>query len=522
MIPQILTDTYHLYKQDTETIAIWLATTAKKFGFSADLQGAKPAVLKSQRLKGKARKLAKEAAAQSITTGLPPVSTSSAPKYTISVKDFIMLAEYLAPKSDLKIPANVWESINRAIRLRQMHSGHHIQETKPAEAKSNERHFYFLGILERVREVLKPRLPASFAQFNDDSPVTSSQTNNASLFENMFAVLTVEEPSNEFLNAPAAAPTVSSKESVDDVDAVDAVYEVEPFDDLLELYLGTAALLQDLSNIRRAIQEIWHLYAQHGRSLISAAVTTNIAIQLAQQIEEQFLKDHPSEKDTVHARNIFFGAQCNLQGENPESRLRANDPINFEFYDLIETSLLVSHILLQSFADVLRDTDLPLYKAGYFGKYDTTIDRDMLSGPQKFDEDKIILLEILGDIVFFDNIHRKEGFPASDEFSRGVGLFREQQRHTLALDFAAQIHLDIQHILRAQSRMAWEDLNLYSLNSKVSLEHNMAFHENLRIDNWPTKNDLVLKAILGKITRWIEHDTFTESKKKIVSTIIDV
>jgi hypothetical protein len=516
MIPQILTDTYHLYKQDTETIAVWLATTARKFGFSADLQGAKPTVLKSQRLKGKARKLAKEATAQSITTGLPPVSTSSAPKRTISVKDFIMLAEYLAPKTDLKIPASVWESINRAIRLRQMHSGNHIQETKAAEVKSNERHFYFLGILERVREVLKPRLPASFAQFNDDSPVTSSQTNNTSLFENMFAVLTVEEPSNEFLNAPDAAPTVSSKESVD------AVYEVEPFEDPLELYLGTAALLQDLSNIRRAIRQIWHLYAQHGTSLISAAVTTNIAIQLAQQIEEQFLKDYPSEKDTVHARNIFFGAQCILQGEKPESRLRADDPINLKLYDLIETSLLVSHILLQSFADVLRDTDLPLYKAGYFGKYDTTIDRDMLSGPQKFDEDKIILLEILGDIVFFDYINRKEGFPAADEFSRGVSLFREQHRHTLALDFAAQIHLDIQHILRAQSRMAWEDLNLYSLNSKVSLEQNIAFHENLRIDNWPKENDLVLRAILGNITRWIEHDTFTESKKKIVSTIIDV
>src|SRR3984885_2124208 len=97
MIPQILTDTYHRYKQDTTAIATWLATTARTFGFSFDVQSAAtPPVQKSQRLKGKARKLAKGPATQGNATSSPPASTSSTPKYIIPIKDFVTLAEYLA------------------------------------------------------------------------------------------------------------------------------------------------------------------------------------------------------------------------------------------------------------------------------------------------------------------------------------------------------------------------------------------------------------------------------------------
>lgn len=126
MLPSLLIDTYRRYKQDTDDIATWLATTAKRFGFSADLltNNAQDKDQKSQRLKGKARKKAKEAA-ESSATNTSRASSNSVPKYTIGIKDFVTLAEYLAHKADLKIPAPFWATIERAIHLRKEHGDYH-------------------------------------------------------------------------------------------------------------------------------------------------------------------------------------------------------------------------------------------------------------------------------------------------------------------------------------------------------------------------------------------------------------
>ena len=513
MLPSLLTDTYRRYKQDTNDIATWLATTAGRFGFSMDLLTSNETskVQKSQRLKGKARNKAKKAAkGNTVSPSEPPSITL--PKYTIGVKDFVTLAEYLAPKADVRVPARLWASMERAIRLRRTHNDYHaLQQANDTKPGNDEGHYYFLGILEKVRDVLKPRYQAGPVQRQDSlTTVPDPDKEIEHRLDNMFAALTVEEPSEEFVNTPDATL------AVEEVEPASALYEVEPFDDPLELYLGTAAILQDYSKIRSTIRNIWHAYSQGYTSLVSAAVTTNVAIQMGQQLEERFLKDHPSQSDTVKVRGTFYAAHCLMEGQDPSMRVRQSDPLNLSLYELVETSLLSSHILLDSFGDVLRANPLPLYKPGFFGVYDPTKDRGKMSGPEKFDEDKVLLLEVLSDIVFFDYANRKAGLAAADELSKAVGLFREQGRHTLTLDFAAQIYLDIQHTLRNKSGLAWADLQRYALNAEASLGQNFEFHENLRVRTWPPENDQTLGAISGKITRWFKVDALQPLKAKIV------
>lgn len=518
MLPSFLTDTYYRYKKDTQDIATWLATTARRFGYPADLLAGNSAseAQKGQRLKGKARKKTKHAAKPSVANGSNP-SHTPLPKYTIGVKDFVSLAEYLAPKPDLNVSPQFWESIERAIRLRKEHGDYHSLKAATGNAiSSNEKHFYFLGILERVREVLKPRLEAGVARPEEQSATVSGQDNDIEgRLNNMFACLTVEEPSESFLNAPDAAPAVETD------DPSNAIYEVEPMDDPLELYMRISAFLQDCSKIRNAVTQTWKLYSQGAATLVSAAVTTDIAIHLVKQLEEQFLKDHPSEMDTTNARNIFFGVHCLQENQDPEERVRASDPLNLALYNLVEFSLLGTHVLLESFGDVLRDNSVPLYKPGFYGVFDESKDRAKMSGTQKFDEDKVILLEILSDITFFDYINRKTGVPAVDEFSMAVGLFRERRQLPLALDFAAQVHLDIRHILRGKSATAFNDLQKYAKFAAGSLKQNFEFHEKLRIDNWPRQNDEILTSISERIRSWAILDTFQQSKEKIVSIAID-
>lgn len=163
VLPNFLQSSYQTYKEDTDFIAKWLAVKAKQCGYPADLlsppdpptslpQLARP----SQRLKGAARKKAKNAAKENLAPSTAPDSSADVPKYTIKVKDFTALAECVArfTKPVVKVPVALATVLNRAIELRQQH---YTWSRGQAESEhSNESHAYFLGVLERTREILKP------------------------------------------------------------------------------------------------------------------------------------------------------------------------------------------------------------------------------------------------------------------------------------------------------------------------------------------------------------------------------
>ncbi|KAF2670732.1 hypothetical protein BT63DRAFT_423031 [Microthyrium microscopicum] len=501
-------NTYRRYKQDTDTIATWLATTARKFGFSSDLlQAPEKPVQKSGRLKGNARKQAKKLAGSGAIDGSLKPHEPAVPRYTIEVSDFITMAEYVAGKKTLSVPSSILSTLNRAIKLRKDHSSFYTNQPEevaklPAARKSDERHEHFVGVLEKVREVLKPRLaPGSIEPV---TPAEYGDKHDADLFTNMFQGLQVQEPSEEFLAAPDVPMATNTP---------DAIYQLKASDDPLEQYLGIAALLQDLAGIKSAVRQIWNQYLQGEISLTTASVATDIAIELAGQLEEQYLKDNPHQKTTEEARGQFFGVQCVLHGEHPGNKERDSDPINLKRYDLVEFSLLNMHILIDAFGDVIKSTSShPLFKSGFYGTYNASADRTNMSGPKKFDEDKILLLEIMPDIMLYG---KKFTLNGCDAFTKAVLEFQRELKHSLVLDFAAQIHLMIHHILRGKPDQPWATFKRFAHNSRASLEQNMKFHENLRIDTWPKQNDMVLQAIMKRIDETITQDTIQDMKTKM-------
>ncbi|KAF5568682.1 hypothetical protein FNAPI_55 [Fusarium napiforme] len=120
MLPTPLQGTYQQYKADTDSVAAWLASTAKACGYPADLLTS-TAVPSSQpkgggRLKGKARKDAKK---QKPAPSVAPVEPTR-PKYIIAIKDFIPLAEYIfaSTKPLISVPKSLAETIDRVIYMR--------------------------------------------------------------------------------------------------------------------------------------------------------------------------------------------------------------------------------------------------------------------------------------------------------------------------------------------------------------------------------------------------------------------
>lgn len=143
MLPPTLLSIYQQYKDDTNSIAAWLASTAKSVGYPADLLTAnivKPAT--SGRLKGKARKQQAKPAKPSPAPGA--ASTRQQPKHTVPVKDFIPLAEFVAAKK-VAVPWDFQRTIERVITARSgfgsklKNSGHDIPHL------ANAQHMHFVG-----------------------------------------------------------------------------------------------------------------------------------------------------------------------------------------------------------------------------------------------------------------------------------------------------------------------------------------------------------------------------------------
>lgn len=305
MLPDNLVSVYQQYKKDTNAVASWLASTAKSCGYPPDLlfggssQANGPE--RSKRLKGKARKEAKTAASQAQGSS----SSSARPEYTIAIKDFIPLAEFVAAskKPTVSVPLAFAQTLNRVIAARSEFSGRLATFGISTDDSTNSKHSYFVGVLEKVREVLKPRVPP----VSQDAASAPTEPDPIGEIGGRFAGLRVYEPSEEFLNAPDIDRPIPVKDD-------NVTYVAEPLQDLNEVLFAYSLLINDLMVIRARIEWIWTNYGDSHFDLVAAAIATNTACDLARNLMddiEPMLKPHGG---AVDVGRYFYIYQCMMKG----------------------------------------------------------------------------------------------------------------------------------------------------------------------------------------------------------------
>lgn len=139
MLPPSLFSAYRQYKQDTDAIASWLAVTAKAHRYPADLfsNHTPSQPTKSGRLKGKAQQAANE--------------PKLAPKYTVAIRDFIPWPNgFPLVGPTVAVPSAFAIVIDRVIKVRSRFA---VDYGLKAGGESDQRHSYFLGVLEKVRQL---------------------------------------------------------------------------------------------------------------------------------------------------------------------------------------------------------------------------------------------------------------------------------------------------------------------------------------------------------------------------------
>ncbi|KAK1847966.1 hypothetical protein CCHR01_09400 [Colletotrichum chrysophilum] len=449
-----LRSTYHQYKQDTDVVASWLASSAIQSGYSGPLNGSanSPA---TKKLKGRARMEAKKKLAKAAAA-----SASSKRKHVIAIKDFVPLAEHVADKvasAALAVPEFFSAALNRVIESRRRFSAILQRFRSFQDVAGDSQHAYFISVLEKVRETFKSHI-GSFdtsglrsALPTDD--VKNDDKHNARLRTgNMFESLSVYEPSDEFLSAPDAVLP-----SLDDVQ-----YAAEEEDIQTESLFILSTLLADFFKLREEVFGLWQQYQAGSRDLAAVAVATNTAIKLAHSME-----------DEVSTQLKRLGG--------------------------------VEELIPMGLSDTC-----PSYN-GKFGWYRD--DRKAEDDRERWQEDKAALLELFADMHVI--VTTLKGIQVQDEFVKGFKQMMQTKKiPDVWLAFGAQIYLDILKSLGSEVRRGEEDLKRITnsigdvVREAPELKRSRHFKEAIddllmSVDQWGSDKDIfnIIRQVGGLPTR---------------------
>ncbi|CAJ2511030.1 Uu.00g066550.m01.CDS01 [Anthostomella pinea] len=352
MLPDSLSSSYERYKADSDNVANWLATTARLCGY-APIDCSSAAVTAptqpTSRLKGKARKLAREASRESVAAETRPSRA-----YRVQTKEYVPLAQCIttSTKPRIIVPASFGYALQRAIKDRRRHQDWHSKQASNAVLPENQDgHGYFIDVLERVQEILRPKFASGVTPKSTDSQDNPGDRHIA----NKFASLLLEDTTDaltedEMIGRPSPGGEV---QFVSDLGTKSE-----------EAFTASAYLWMDVHSIRSLIRNLWVAYGDGKIDSVAASVTTNTAIDFVRNLQEDF---DTADKDAsiqdadvpcLASAHKIVSVLSKFLAVDPSSYVPPAVPAYVEAYDK-ETNLLPDYqVLMRHFARIQAEHEV--------------------------------------------------------------------------------------------------------------------------------------------------------------------
>ncbi|KAL8689263.1 MAG: hypothetical protein Q9224_004679 [Gallowayella concinna] len=491
MLPDFLAGSYKRYKQDTTLFTTWLAKAAASAGYKPNATKQSPsqqpepskatsiqsALPTGGRLKGKARKAAKDAA-EKVKNAHAHAEESQHPstvKYTITTGELLRQAEAVAQsylKSHLKMPASLRVVVERAVRARQRCS-EWFQKSGVHNEYADKQHIHFIRVLEQSLKILEPCVEAEDA--NQGHPYQNGTSSEPSTsLTNPFSLLKMED-SPELdpaqVSEVAAAVSVPEKTKASKGEPEIAVYELEDEDEFdEELAFVIFCFFEDLHRTQDFINHMWRKYKTKKCDLHTAAITTNAAFELVRQAEEDLIAQAPAVFDRKRSYDsiaiIVFYADAFQQGTCPEARLQSNESLRVTpFDDFIYLSTARILMKFTFMANLPKGYDFPWPAPCPPLRFSYISRPDLLGTPEmdrKEQEDgtlsKLIIDRQLWNTYKKEMTPRFSPPPSEDELSESLDRLTKEGVLSVALVFEARIFLDIQEIMGEDIGRGHQDL----------------------------------------------------------------
>jgi hypothetical protein len=190
--------------------------------------------------------------------------------------------------------------INRVIKARKRSQDYFDQLTEGKD-KGKDGHAHFIEVLQDVLQKLEPLCREDCMP--EAIPKTSESKTRKENATNIFENLTVEEPSN-----PPLQPQIPQADQLN----TPITFEDDSSGDSSTILFAVYCLFQDVTNVRTFLQDLWRNKKAGKVDLITAAITTNTAIDLVKRLEEEFRTDSPEHCDYEDLFEQFSSAALNV------------------------------------------------------------------------------------------------------------------------------------------------------------------------------------------------------------------
>ncbi|KAF5677611.1 hypothetical protein FHETE_1662 [Fusarium heterosporum] len=445
---------YKQYKSDTDSVATWLATTAKAHGYGAEApkeeSGSAPKLKKTPK-KGKGKSKGKPKHKKP-----KEESQNSEGKYVIKVRDFEAMAKHVADTNAVEVPHQTAVALERGIWVRRSFSQQLRRSGVSRDRRSDATHAHFVEVLEKVRDFLKPIMQAGLfepADLNKESKGAKHP------IKNMFDVLNVYTPSEDFLNAPDIVPTPAEDKPV---------YTIQETDTFEDAVIAFIALLREYESLTEEVRALWTKYSAGKLDLAVVSVATNTAFEIAHSMENES-KDLLDKFGTSgKLANIFFQQYCDTVGIDWSVK-QPGELFNPKAYHLAKPLYVDTLGVLVGYQDGSRNTDIINSYNGKFGWYDENVGAMGASNKQKWTQDSTAMMEVLPDLQYLSTSGTRG--PIEDELLCGIGtMFNGPARNPpLWLSWGFRVYLDILQGAGKNCGHAYQQMKQESLKIQKAL-----------------------------------------------------
>ncbi|KAK4949146.1 hypothetical protein LTR10_012519 [Elasticomyces elasticus] len=415
MTPSVYSSSYQRYKEDTSVFTTWLSNAAKSCGHvvKADETTAPQAAQshappseppRATRLKGKERKLAKQAA--TVTPDSRIASSTSPPqkKYKISVSELLKQAEAVASwtKKTIRLPEDVQHVLQRAITARHRCTAW-FKQTGLQNEYSNEGHEHFVDILERALDLLRgpaSSTPAAGVPSRHEDPL-------ANMLNNRFGALNLDDGAEIDLEVegvmqpPSTAPVKSTRSEPT------AVYELES--EIWDVAFAIYCFFEDVHQLQAHLVGVWKQQRNGEVDLLSATEVTTTALDLLWHSEAQLHSEYQSHfhysRIYDNLTTVIFSADAIRSDKDPEEALRSPERLKILPFD--EFIYLPTARTLMKFASMRELLQLETWPPPVPPmRFSYIINPALLESPrlQKYEREDKLLTQFMLDIALADEL----------------------------------------------------------------------------------------------------------------------
>ncbi|KAI8300891.1 hypothetical protein K4K61_009388 [Colletotrichum sp. SAR11_59] len=517
MLPLSLASTYREYKRDTDVLASWLALTARSHGYKGD--GASAGNEAGDGSKAETQTFKGDDTAMGDDTGKG--NDNGRPStYKVAIRNFVPLAESIAStKPAISTPPSIVNTINRVITARSDFASK-VKDFSGLDAQAVEAHAYFVGIIEKVQDILVPKDVAKTRQL-----VVSSDEETA----NLFAALDFEDPSIDFLNAPdidkpisKAAPAAPAAHS--------PRYEAETSDELNtpDAMIIFALMTSDLARVRVVIIDTWGRNARGELTLSVAALTTSAAVDLVNHAVKDVLPIFEAQGGVWEVDQQFVALVCAKNGVHSEtlSYSQGTTLMSEDMYTTYDRSLLCVYATLDACIQSMKkgkDLEVPVFSGPK--SLGWAMKKRGLSESQRFEQDQDAVIRLVSNYLILSNHVTKSEWPVEDDILRGIREMKATGSVPFYLVLAAQIHVDIQQNLailtmNPSQKMA-EELNSMKADLNLEMGGKTDFERSLVVATqpsmWPVARDRIARDMIEMMDKLLK-DPCHQAKLRISGT----